>query len=275
MKIIISRKGFDSKYGGTASPILPDGTMLSFPIPSDDGIAYSSIKYGDKTYLKMWKELKPRQSEFSKKCHLDPDLRPSVRKNLPENWLPIFGQVGEAESHLENQGVKEGDLFMFFGWFRETEEISGSLHYKRGGSDIHALYGYLQIGQIIQGDKTKKYSWHPHSKFIAGNNTMYIASKKLIIDGKDTGLPGYGVFKYSEKVRLTMPGQSRSRWLLPDFFRKVSISRHDSSCFKPEGYFQSVGIGQEFVVSESKRVTNWAYKIIKENIDPSCLVEEL
>ena len=34
MKVIISRKGFDSGYGGMPSPILPDGTMISMPIPS-------------------------------------------------------------------------------------------------------------------------------------------------------------------------------------------------------------------------------------------------
>jgi hypothetical protein len=33
MKVILSRKGFDSEYGGIASPILPDGTLLSLPIP--------------------------------------------------------------------------------------------------------------------------------------------------------------------------------------------------------------------------------------------------
>jgi len=33
MKIILSRKGFDSKNGGIASPILPDGALLSLPIP--------------------------------------------------------------------------------------------------------------------------------------------------------------------------------------------------------------------------------------------------
>ena len=64
MKIIISRKGFDSKFGGTASPILPDGTMLSFPIPDEQGISYNSIKYDGKTYMDLWQELKPRQVEF-------------------------------------------------------------------------------------------------------------------------------------------------------------------------------------------------------------------
>ncbi|MBO4456467.1 MAG: hypothetical protein J5802_01965 [Butyrivibrio sp.] len=36
MKIILSRKGFDSTNGGCASPIMPDGTLLSMPIPSDE-----------------------------------------------------------------------------------------------------------------------------------------------------------------------------------------------------------------------------------------------
>ena len=34
MKVILSRKGFDSSYGGIPSPILPDGRLVSFPIPS-------------------------------------------------------------------------------------------------------------------------------------------------------------------------------------------------------------------------------------------------
>ncbi len=33
LKVILSRKGFDSSYGGCPSPILPDGTLLSLPIP--------------------------------------------------------------------------------------------------------------------------------------------------------------------------------------------------------------------------------------------------
>ena len=34
MKIILSRKGFDSENGGYASPILPDGSLVSLPIPN-------------------------------------------------------------------------------------------------------------------------------------------------------------------------------------------------------------------------------------------------
>ena len=28
MKVVLSRKGFDSQYGGMPSPVLPDGTLL-------------------------------------------------------------------------------------------------------------------------------------------------------------------------------------------------------------------------------------------------------
>ena len=33
MKVILSRKGMDNETGLMASPILPDGTLLSLPIP--------------------------------------------------------------------------------------------------------------------------------------------------------------------------------------------------------------------------------------------------
>jgi hypothetical protein len=53
MKIILSRKGFDSAYGGYPSPILPSGEMVSLPIPSDDAIRYSDLKIGESTYFSL------------------------------------------------------------------------------------------------------------------------------------------------------------------------------------------------------------------------------
>ena len=43
-KLSLSRKGFDSSYGGCPSPIFPDGTIYSLPIPGDD---YAAVHYGD------------------------------------------------------------------------------------------------------------------------------------------------------------------------------------------------------------------------------------
>lgn len=264
MKIIISRKGFDVANGGMASPIMPDGSLLSFPIPSRDKNTFSDFVFNGKDYKKIINELKPDNK--LKNCHLDPDIRKSAHKKLPSNWRPVFGQCDAAQSHLENQGVKENDLFLFFGWFKKTEEVNGSYRYQRGAKDLHVLYGYLQIGKIVQGKDVLQYPWHPHS-YVASLNTMYVASEKLVIDGKDTGLPGAGVFKFSDELVLTYPGMSKSRWKLPDFFKEVNISCHTKDSFKPEGYFQSVPIGQEFVVSESTQVTEWAKKLILDNVD--------
>lgn len=264
MKIIISRKGFDWANGGTPSPVLPDGTMVSMPIPSCDDTRYDELTIGEKSYAQIWRELKPRQSDFDSYCHLDPDIRRDIHI-VRDNWVPAFGQVDAAESHLENQGVTIGDLFLFFGWFRQTEEKNGVLRYKSHAKDAHMLYGYLQIGTIARGADTLCYPWHPHA-WSGGNNTIYEASDKLIIDGTDTGLPGAGVFRFSPDIVLTKDGESRSRWELPEFFKEVSISHHTKESFQ-NGYFQTVRIGQEFVVSEDIRVTNWAKDIIIRNYD--------
>ena len=49
MKIILSRKGFDSQYGKIKSPILPDGTLLSLPIPQEnDTKTFDELYYNDK-----------------------------------------------------------------------------------------------------------------------------------------------------------------------------------------------------------------------------------
>ena len=45
MKVILSRKGFDSSNGGCPSPILSDGTLLSLPIPSADRDTYDDLSY--------------------------------------------------------------------------------------------------------------------------------------------------------------------------------------------------------------------------------------
>ena len=120
----------------------------------------------------------------------------------------------------------------------------------------------------MRGDDVMKYPWHPHAiEDAIDNNTMYVASRKLTVGGKKLGIRGYGTFRYSDDIVLAMPGMSRSKWKLPDFFQDVNISYHNKDSFKPEGYFKSVDKGQEFVVSEDERVTKWALSIIESNID--------
>lgn len=96
MKIILSRKGFDSVAGGCASPIIDGKTLLSLPIPvkeknkdSEKQIRYSDLNYNGVNYAKLISDLKPSFSdEF---CHLDPDIRSGIR-NEKRKWKPAFGQ---------------------------------------------------------------------------------------------------------------------------------------------------------------------------------------
>ena len=275
MKIILSRKGFDSGYGGIASPILPDGTMLSLPIPSlQDGIKYSDLKYSnDITYQNIIKQLSNAtvklegKGDFSVEdldCHLDPDLRYETYNRLPE-WKGIFGQAGSALSHLENNQVSKDDVFLFFGWFRKTIMENGKLKYDPKCKGFHAIYGYLQIGEIkkINADSFEEWAfYHPHvrrGKEAKSADALFISTDELSI------LPekkGYGTFNYTEKLRLTKVGHTRSRWELPNFFREYSISYHSNNSWK-EGYFQSAAKGQEFVVKGDSNLEKWLIYLIE------------
>ena len=60
MKIILSRKGFDSENGKIPNPILPDGTLLSLPIPDKNGNnAFSSLHWEGMSYYDIIHSLKP------------------------------------------------------------------------------------------------------------------------------------------------------------------------------------------------------------------------
>lgn len=271
MKIILSRKGFDGTAGGHASPILPDGKMVSLPIPlRSDRLRYDDIAGPDgKSYGRILDELAAGAKIENRRPHLDPDL---IRGSLPRpaGWRPTFGQNGNPGKHLLNQKVSKGDLFLFFGWFCHTEHASEGLRFRPGSDGFHAIFGYLEIGEILlAGPNADLPGWlsdHPHalpSRREAPNNTIYAATQELSFH---SGYPGGGAFKFSEQLVLTKTGHKRSRWNLdPDLFRNVNISGHPDPW--RDGYFQSTGRGQEFVIDANDRVKVWAYRIVRS----SCL----
>ena len=268
MKVILSRKGFDSTYGGCPSPILPDGTMVSMPIPSEhDKRKYKDLAFhGGGTYLDAWQSLKPSGKKILT-CHLDPDIRKGIR-NEEKGWKPTFGQCEAAQGHLINQKIKEKDLFLFFGWFRKADYIDGKLRYVKDAPLIHAIYGYLQIDSILKDREVEKCHWHPHSKYLkTTNNTIYVATDTLRIDNKEYGLPGAGVFDFSDDLILTADGQSHSRWKLIDVLsnKDIKLTYHDKEKCIKDGYFQSAARGQEFVFEENDIVTEWAKDIITKH----------
>ena len=134
MKIILSRKGFDSANGGIVSPIFEDGTMVSFPIPSDDEDTYDSLYYNGIPYSKILHDLRYKGGNH---CHVDPDLDLSRRAKEIDGWFPAFGQWDAAASYLKNLGVAPGDIFLFFGNFHFVECKNGEYKYSRECGDFY------------------------------------------------------------------------------------------------------------------------------------------
>lgn len=268
MKIILSRKGFDSANGGLPSPIMPDGTLLSMPIPSDDNDSYDELVYNGMTYSEILHQLAPKK-HFSQ-CHLDPDLRGNCRKRKIQQWTPAFGQIGSAQGVLRNAKVEIGDLFLFFGWFRRTELRNGSYRFVRRNkgdfyehADLHVIYGYLQIGKIISDkDRIEDYAWHPHSSDSRkenSSNTLYLPTETLSI------LPGFngsGTLDYRIDRVLTMKGQNRGTWNALPFLLPEYVYGKRKNTARGTGLFYN-GIWQELVVYESEGLVNWARDIIQ------------
>ena len=268
MKVIFSRKGFDSEFGGYPSPILPNGQIISLPIPDpEDDIRYSDVKAGELTCYDLMKGLNPIIKSGNKRldinedtrCHLDPDIYKKAINREP-NWKPLFGQLDAAQGHLRKQDIGKDDLFLFFGWFRKTRYDDGKLVFDPIERDLHAFFGYFQIGEIKKVDQgfdvPKWMTYHPHINDKRKNNktnTVYIARDNL---SWNKSLPGAGRFMFNDRLILTKKGLSKSKWDLPDCFKEVDISYHKHPW--KDGYFQSADKGQEFVIKDNERIEEWA-----------------
>lgn len=253
--------------------------MLSFPIPyevdnnSTEKYTLCNLKYDKKTYQKILEEIKPAcvKDMKGKTIHLDPDIRKNVIDERNPEWTAVFGQRDAAETHLRNKlGANYKDtLFLFFGWFRQVEcNLEEEYHYIKNKKGFHAIYGYLQVGEKVTGKDMERYKWHPHYCY-EEPNAMYVANKKLIINGKETDLPGYGCFKYDKELKLTKEGMSRSIWKLPEAFKNVEEISYHTAPYDLD-HFKSARIGQEFVITEkegSTAVCEWAKKLIENHID--------
>ena len=223
MKLILSRKGFDSSAGGVPSPIFPDGKMISLPIPGEEGasnLTYQEIPGNEWASVgELVQQLKARVSSTSP-AHLDPDLFAGtvLRK---DGWKPLFGQVGASESHLVNQGVGEGDLFLFFGLFRRVEKSTGRWRYVVDSRPMHVIFGWLQIAKRVRvSDWPPDEDWatyHPHFqaqfrlKYSNVSNVVYVATEQLSLPGV-ASLSIHG----AERSRTIREGDDSARRSAPD-----------------------------------------------------------
>lgn len=281
MKLILSRKGFDSGSGGYPSPIFPDDSMVSLPIPFPRAMhcmhhATSGNSYfaRDDVLENLTRRSTINRHDKHSPVHLDPYLKLYGTNKAPDGWRPAFGQDDRAQRHLSNEGVSVDDLFLFFGWFRRVWNPDGIWDYVPDSPHLHVIFGWLQVQQVLNLDVTPKPAsppWladHPHvlhAVNMKSNNTVYIAKKRLVVEGKDFGAGGGTFDSFSLGRQLTGQGadQGRSLWHLPLWFHpdadttKPTLSHHRPdhrkardrwSIGKQHAELRSVARGQEFVI---------------------------
>lgn len=266
MKIVLSRKGFDSGIGKVPSPIFPSGELFSLPIPeyspNECAQTYTKIMMGDLSLGVIVHDLTQGKIKPNTLAHLDPDLN---FKSLPrsEGWKPIFGQTGTAESHLRKNNIGEGDVFLFFGWFKQIHLVNGRYKYVPNAPDLHIIFGWLQIEKrisVAQHEEIPKWALeHPHCKRkpYSDVDCIYIATDEINLPKWNLRLSGAGVFtEFHSSLRLTADNRLRSVWKLPLWFypkdKRTTLSYHGNiKRWHPNNDYvllETVGRGQEFIL---------------------------
>lgn len=270
MKLVLSRKGFDSQYGGIPSPIFPDKRLFSLPIPAKgENTTIGDLHFRDISVPLLVEQLSGGQIDATTTIHRDPDLDPNL-VNRNGTWSPAFGQAGAAQGHLENQGVGVGDVFLFYGWFREVENRKGIWRYRRNAPGIHAMFGWLKVCEVIHvGDSFDSIAIehpdiadHPHlsRRDLGIRNTVYKGKDAEVFD------------RLTDKRVLTAPKQSRSLWQLPAGFSprgRSALTYHSNLNRWGEVTdnvvrLQTVAKGQEFVLDLDKypEIVDWVAEVI-------------
>jgi Nucleotide modification associated domain 3 len=270
MKIIFSRKGFDSSSGGCPSPILPDGRIISLPIPDKNSpIKYRDISWEEFSLGDIVSSLTRNRIKTDHNAHLDPDLNFSSIQRLT-GWRPIFGQTDAAQGHLRNNRITVGDIFLFYGLFKDVIFEDGVWLWKRNSTCKHIIWGWMQIGQVLSLEESRAslpawLKYHPHLYGDRGaNNTLYIADKS-------------GVFpSYSEKLQLTSRDSlTHVLWDLPAWMypreQKTPLTYHsDQSRWKKKESsveLKVVSKGQEFILNcrDYPESEDWLSYIIQQD----------
>ncbi len=245
MRIIFSRKGFDSVAGGGASPIVASdsqwGRPISLPIPASGDL--SRTTYGDLGLGEHAASASRGKIGAGDLCHHDPMF-------LGDSTA-ILGQCGAAQGHLAKQGVGRGDVFVFFGLFEGG-----------GERQHHRIFGYLRVEEVAplsgatQTDLERFLKLdHPHAIGMhSANDTLYVGE-------------GITARQASPMLRLTAPEGPVAMWQRPPWLKRGEISYfpdRQANWPAPDRMYR-VGNGQEFVtdIGDRERPREWLTQVIE------------
>ena len=283
MKVILSRKGVDSKYGGYPITLNPD-CFYSIPIPDnkENDFEYKNLNVkGENLLEKIYKckKCKLNNNDYTK-CHLDPLIFPfdnikDEYEKTKKEFIGTFGQCGVAQSHLCKNNVGVNDIFLFYGWFEYYAEKN------KKNYNINVIWGYLQIDKIIHLNKENSKEWQqrfpyqPHCIYDnyknVSNNNLYIA-KKWFNDDEKNNIKGFGLFdfkKANENGLANNPlvltstedyNTKRTNWRIKDIGeislknKQIGLSWNKDRIIDSNGCFTASPIGQEFIFQKNDNI---------------------
>jgi hypothetical protein len=221
VRVIFSRKGFDSAAGNAPSPII-DGEPISLPIPTKRRSETSYLAAGLGEIVEQVTKGRIGAGEL---CHEDP---------MFSNGRWAFGQTGAAQTHLERNGVGVGDVFLFFGLFASLD----------GRDRHHRIFGYLEIDEVrplgsrpSKSDNPKGFiRRHPHTIGDWNeNNALYLGS-------------GAKARTAHTCLRLTKAGGPVSFWTVPAWLKAAGLTYHGNPTrWANDKELHVASRGQEFV----------------------------
>lgn len=237
MKIVFSRKGFDSAAGGAPSPIV-DGRPRSLPIPRGrpGDTRYCDIGLGEPVAAVTRNRIAPDAP-----CHDDP---------LFADGMCWFGQCDAAEGHLRKQGVTRGDVFVFFGLFAEPG--TGERH--------HRLFGWMEVmahgaPKMVRAAPDWRDPPRPHPHMAGAwpaNNALYLG-------------PGATARNAGPDLRLTVEGGPLCHWRVPRWLRDHGLTYHANPArWLAADRLDSARRGQEFVcdIGDAAQPRRWLDRTI-------------
>jgi hypothetical protein len=233
MKVIFSRKGFDSAAGKAPSLII-EGEPISLPIPTK---RRSETTYRHAGLGEIVESVTRGRVRADDLCHEDPAF-------FNGRWA--FGQTGTAQAHLERNGVGVGDVFLFFGLFASRD----------GQDRHHRIFGYLEVDEMrrlgsrpSENDNPKGFlRRHPHTIGEWNeNNTLYLGS-------------GAKAKSAHPSLRLTKPGAPVSVWSVPTWLKSAGLTYHSNQArWTNDQELHAASRGQEFVanIGEDAAAREW------------------